>query len=294
MTTTYKINNSPVYYKTWHDKGVCFVNDLLDNDGRFLSLNDFQMKYSIKTNFIQYYGICESIKEGFGRHRTLKKSEQPIRPDIVSLICKFDKGCSHIYSTLLGEIRTAQKSLTKWRRSFDLDENSWREYCLVPFKCSSIIDLKWFQYKLLNRILYTNDILLKFKIVENGECSFCQSYPESIIHLFCECQSSLYLWSCLQRWILQKTGVNLRFTKENILFGFRGPHNNALNCILIKVKQEQYRFRQSKKPPSFVKCESVIVQYFKQEKYIFLNLKLAPFFLGEIHLCKRDHTYELD
>ena len=108
-----------------------FVNDLLDNNGKFLSFNDFQTKYKIITNFIQYYGLCKSIKEGFGRYKEFQKVKQPIRPDIVSL---------NIYSTLLGEFRTEQKSLIKWRRSFNLDENLWREYSLVPFKCSSIID----------------------------------------------------------------------------------------------------------------------------------------------------------
>ena len=180
----------------------------------FLSLNDFQKKYSIITNFIQYHGLCRSIKEGFCKCKEFQKVEQPIRPDIVSLICKYDKGCSHIYFTLLAEVKTEQKSLNKWRRSFNLDEKTWREYSLVPFKCSSIIDIRWFQYKLLNRILYTNDILLKFKLVENEECSFCRSHSESVIHLFCECQSSLPLWSKLRYWILQKTGINVNFTKK--------------------------------------------------------------------------------
>ena len=69
----------------------------------------FKQKYKIITNFIQYYGLCKSIKEGFGRYKEFQKVKQPIRPDIVSLICKFDTGCSHIYSTLLGEFRTEQK-----------------------------------------------------------------------------------------------------------------------------------------------------------------------------------------
>ena len=62
-----KINNSSVYYKQWYDKGVRFVNDLLDNNGSFLSFDEFQTKYNITTNFIQYYGLCRSIKDGFGK-----------------------------------------------------------------------------------------------------------------------------------------------------------------------------------------------------------------------------------
>ena len=121
-------------------------------------------------------------------------------------------------------------------------------------------------------------MLLKFKVVDKEECSCCQSYPESIIHLFCECQPSLLVWSQLQCWILQKTGIKLNFTRENILFGFRGSNNNALNCILIKVKQTLYNSRQFAKPPSFAKCKSSITQYYLQEKYIAqINCRLDQF-----------------
>ena len=80
-------------------------------------------------------------------------------------------------------------------------------------------------------------MLLKFRVVDKEECSFCQSYPESIIHLFCECQPSLFIWSQLQCWILQKTGIKLNFTSRKIYFlDSGGANNNALNCILIKGK----------------------------------------------------------
>ena len=167
-----KVNNSPVYYKKWYDKGVRFVYDLLDGNGNFLSYNDFQIKYHIRTNFIQYYGLRESIKVSLVKSEPLYSIDQPLRPDIVSLICRFKKGCSHIYTALLTECNCEQKSLIKWRQDFEIEDTKWRKYCLVAFKCSSEIDLRWFQYKLLNRFLYTNDILYKMKIIDNVKCSF--------------------------------------------------------------------------------------------------------------------------
>ena len=263
-----KVNNSPVYYKKWYDKGVRFINDLLDGNGKFLSYNDFQIKYHIRSNFIQYYGLRESIKVSLVKNEPLYLVDQPLRPDIVSLICRFKKGCSHIYTALLTECKYEQKSLINWRKTFDIEDEKWRKYCLVAFKCSSEIDLKWFQYKLLNRFLYTNDKLYKMKIIDNVKCSFCQLIPETIVHLFCECKDVVILWSQLELWILQKNDFVVKFAKENILFGYQGLHNSALNCIIIKTKQLIYNSRQQNRPPSFSKLKLSLIDYYKQEKYI--------------------------
>ena len=62
----------------------------------FLSFNSFMIKYNVKVNFLQYFGICEAIKSGYNIKYNIDKMEQPLRPDAIALICKFSKGCSHI------------------------------------------------------------------------------------------------------------------------------------------------------------------------------------------------------
>ena len=93
-----QVDSVCLFYKSWYTKGVTVVNDLLENDGTFLTLNSFKLKYGIQVNFLQYYGICEAIKSGYNKQKTFCKMEEPLRLDMISLICKFQKGCSHIYS----------------------------------------------------------------------------------------------------------------------------------------------------------------------------------------------------
>ena len=38
------IENKSIYWKHLFEKGLCFVHDLLDENGNFLSLEDFQFK----------------------------------------------------------------------------------------------------------------------------------------------------------------------------------------------------------------------------------------------------------
>ena len=54
-----KIGNLPIYMKKWCQKGVRFINDILDEEGRFLSLKDFQNIYDVRSNFLFLpYTVC--------------------------------------------------------------------------------------------------------------------------------------------------------------------------------------------------------------------------------------------
>ena len=65
--------------------------------------------------------------------------------------------------------------------TFHLD---WEKIYLLPFKTTLHTKLREFQYKFLNRILYTNDMLFKFKKVAFPLCYFCGKEPETLGHLF--------------------------------------------------------------------------------------------------------------
>jgi hypothetical protein len=41
--------------------GVFFSNDIISEDKQFLSYQEFQSKYMISTNFLEYYGIVGAV-----------------------------------------------------------------------------------------------------------------------------------------------------------------------------------------------------------------------------------------
>ena len=50
------------------------------------------------------------------------------------------------------------------------------------------IRLKDFQYKVTNKILVTKSFLHKINKVDNNICEYCNLQPETIYHLFIECE----------------------------------------------------------------------------------------------------------
>ena len=213
-----KVNNKVLYLKSWCNKGVRFVNDILKADGSFLSYYEFQQKFNVQTNFLQYYGLCNAIRSGFDKN-TIPKVMEPtcIIPEVLQLILKMKKGCSHIYQTFLNNNIKECKSLTKWKHDFDLEEKKWNFYYVSPFQSTVDINMRWLQFKILNRILYMKDILLKLNIVADNICTFCKNAEETITHIFCTCPYSNGIWSNFELW-LSNHNITIKITNENKLF----------------------------------------------------------------------------
>lgn len=57
-----KIANRPIFYRHWFAKHVFFIKDLIDENGRLLTLESFVEKYNINTNFLEYLGVRTVIE----------------------------------------------------------------------------------------------------------------------------------------------------------------------------------------------------------------------------------------
>ena len=266
-----KINDKVVFWGAWNLRGIRFVNDILKIDGSFCSYFEFQRRFDIQTNFLQYYGLCNAIRSGFKMttHVAPSKALAPIIPEAVHLVVKTNVGCSHIYQSLLKNKVKECKALTKWKSFLDFQDVLWGSYCQIPFQSTIDINMRWFQIKILNRILYMKDSLLRFGVVADKKCTFCSNNDETIIHVFCFCNYSNEVWSKLEFWIFRNTGERIKFTNQNKLFGFCGSNNNALNCVLMVVRQEIFSAKLRNQLPSFDIILSAVKRYYEMEKYIY-------------------------
>ena len=129
---------------------------------------------------------------------------------------------------------------------------NWNKVNQLVIDCTKESKLKWFQYRIVHRILGTNDLLFKCKIKNNPMCSFCNTYIETIEHLFFFCRQTKYIWLQVENWI-KTVNVDISFDIKTVLFGFEKNKNAALNSITIYVKQ--YIFQQSRKQNEMSFCE---------------------------------------
>ena len=55
------------------------------------------------------------------------------------------------------------------------------------FRITNDVQLRWFHYRIIHRILATNTLLYKIGIEDSDLCTFCKCNAETLSHLFWEC-----------------------------------------------------------------------------------------------------------
>ena len=80
----------------WYKKGITHINDLIAENGKFLSQENFETLFNIKTNFIELQGLINAIKDyarkQYGITNFTKKLKMPFIPMNISLLIKSKKG----------------------------------------------------------------------------------------------------------------------------------------------------------------------------------------------------------
>ena len=289
-----KIENSPVYYKRWYDKGICFIGDLVNSNGTFYTFDTFIQKFQVVTNFLEYYGIIDSIKsfwKGISKYNKLNIA-CPLNCYLNSQLAN-DALCSKaIYNRLLSFSSHEHKSYIKWCQTISISKEDWSFFCSVPFQCSSDTKLRWFQYRLLHRIIPTNRYLHLLKITTFDKCDFCHEYIETIDHLFYFCTHAAKIWNKLQM-LLNKAGMQIVIMDiSTVLFG--ANFARELNLIIILVKQFIFDCKLRKKIPRQENLLMFLRDYFVLQKNILLrNMKISEwekFWLPWYHFLQLHHV----
>ena len=144
---------------------------------------------------------------------------------------------------------------------------------IIPLKCCLSTKLRYFQFRILHRILGVNKYLHSIGISDSNLCTFCSSSVESISHLFWECPVTHQFIQDLQTSILNN---EVLLNKNAFLFGFPDGRRSSFNFVILyakyfiftaKCKQERLSLNSFKNMLKRVN-EVERVLYTKQNKFI--------------------------
>jgi len=108
----------------------------------------------------------------------------------------------------------------------------------MPLRVVNEPYVRSFQYKVLNSILYTNELLCRIGFISDPNCSFCHQTTETISHIFFGCSFSTSLWNQICEKILNKLNscVCLSLEDRKIILGFLTGEIDLQNYIIILAK----------------------------------------------------------
>ena len=152
-----------IFYPEWFNRGVKFVNDFVNDDGSFLTLDQFSNKFGLCVNFLQYNGVISFLRQILKLYPYGDKSsnlQTPFVPSSLQNSFRSSKGSKDMY-TILNKNSSVPTAQRKWNTVFDINSNEWKQIYILPFKATACTKLHWFQFRINHNILATNYFLKK-------------------------------------------------------------------------------------------------------------------------------------
>lgn len=271
------IDKKPVFLQNWIENGIVHIANFIKENGQYVSIDEFRIKFpQIKVNFLEFYGVLGAIKK-YQQTCNIEIVNQtpPLAGELVSnawsSILRCNKGSRLIYESLKA-CNSTPTCVKKWSEHFeDLD---WKRIFDKIFKTTSDTSIRWFQFRVVHRILVTNKSLKRMKIKADDKCTFCNALPESIEHLLYECIHVSSFWNKLLNWIKSKCKHCDRLTSFNlqlIIFGTSKDFESdaVFDLILLMAKKYIYYCRCLNKPLNFVSFQKQVAKRYAIEKYMY-------------------------
>ena len=87
-----------------------------------------------------------------------------------------------LYEILIDANNIKPTTQTHFESLFLNFKPDWKSIYKLPRRVSLDTNFKMFQYKLLNNVLYLNNMLFRFKKVHSPLCSYCNEEEETPLH----------------------------------------------------------------------------------------------------------------
>ena len=187
-----KVDGYSVYYKKCHDAGLTQIQDFFQGN-RFLAFDEICSKFEIKTNFLNYYGLCQAVPQkwiNILKGNFTEPLEKPSEKERVSLDKLSCRSATKFFVKSKFVTPKAKRSMTE----AGLKEHTIPLIYSLPFNVTKDTRLVIFQYKIIRHILPTNSTLFRDSIKEHDKCHLCGE-RQTLICLFVTCSKARLFWS---------------------------------------------------------------------------------------------------
>ena len=123
--------------------------------------------------------------------------------------------CATLYETLIAANKIKTTSQTYFENIFSYFKPYWKSIYLLPRRVTLDTNLRMFQYKLLNNILYLYKMVFRFKKVNSPLCLYCNE--ETPLHLFHSCLKTKQLLNKLRQYLSEFINIPHSIPHSSIL-----------------------------------------------------------------------------
>ena len=201
-------------------------------NGHFLSLADFNARYDIEINFLEYESIKHAIPGDLKKNAAIEAAKLENQPLITNVVLKV-KSSKEIYEELIKPLKKDPTCIKSWPDQYGIafTEPEWKEIFDLPWKVTKHTKLIEFQCKILHKVYASNSYVSRFDITVLPNCEICM-VKHNTKHFFVDCMKVRYFWFQFQVCFMPEIDI----TCNDILFGIFKDQSFALNYCLLHAK----------------------------------------------------------
>ena len=261
------------------------VQDVLNAEGNFLTLEEFLNKFKIKTNFLYYLQLIAAIPSDLKKKAatieipsqelldTAKLSSSVIATDVNFFNLDLtEMRCKNYYKILSGNGITEPTGIKNWKNNFPDYFTDWGKKFSFIYKSTRDNKLRQFSFRLLHKILMTKEELFKFRLVEDEACTLCL-LPDSIEHTFLDCTVTTAFYSKAISWFNHENDTDITLSSKQITFNDipRLTHltdhpRRRLHLFVIILKHYIYACKCLHKKPNMQEFQRKVILQWQMEK----------------------------
>lgn len=271
------INGSTIYYDSWSEKGIKFVQHIFDyRTKEYYTFEEMKRLYGLlNADYLKYYQLTASIPRII---KTKINEENPENIKCVTLVHKVMnsniKSNSLLYKLHIQHSNVQHDRGFKWNNiliNSKVEQDEWKKIFIIPHTCSIDTTLRSFQFKYIYRIIPTNKYLHRVKLTSSSLCQFCSETVETLEHLFWECRIVQHLWNNLKE-LFSSINVHITLDLKTISFGYlKKPNCMIINFLIVLMKYFIYGMKLREVIPNFQGFRRYISLRYKIEYDIAFN-----------------------
>ena len=133
------IEGKSFYWRRWTDNGIYYIQDLLNENGKFLTFEEFNRKYNMSANFLNFFQILASISPNLK-----SKAASSLRPNYSVLdnsdifdfsteksVLLSKMKCKDYYLLFQEKSKVTPTAVKSWVKHYSCIEGKWEKYSKI-------------------------------------------------------------------------------------------------------------------------------------------------------------------
>ena len=239
------INRKCLYFKQWSCQNIIYIKDVVNCDGSFLTEYQIKQKLQDTRNWIaEYFQVKKCVEKLLSKFNRILYTNVVVRTNyymttkeakvnIVNQKSKF------FYELLVNKEMVIPNHQHIWQECFYSENIIWSK--VYQCKCINmpVTKLAEYNFKLLNKILPTSDMVAKWNLNVSHLCHTCNEV-DNLEHMLFKCSLVVDIWKI----IMNQLQINI--TWKSVVLGYKYAYTGNvilfINIIITVVSYSIFKY----------------------------------------------------